>query len=529
MFYQEVLSISIDCQDVINLATGMNMIAVEPARYNNLKTTDCCDPNPFINPGLSCTNNRITGISWSSLDMTGVLNTSAIPKTTTFINFSNNFLKGTISSLPTNLTTIYLNSNQFLNILPIIPPKTTIFRIQLNKFNGTLPMLPTTVTDFMADNNLFTGSIPRYHDTLGSLELTNNLLSGPFPYLPTSMYTLGIQNVVLTGNIEYWPTSLTTVTLTGNLLTGCIPPFPSGTRYVTLGPGNSFTGNLNLTYPILVDIRNTKIREVNVIDKSQLSVCNLSNTPLLNKVTSYTTCTRTGLYTNATAYTCPTDPLETTVITTLAVTTPILTTVQSTMDAMTSIPIAPITTIETTVATTAIIAVTTMDISNNNTTNFLPSATFTILATTTQDATIKYSYSTAAQTTPSVINDFSYFSSLTDHFSTEDAYLASLRRRIRYSSLSTTTNTKSTLKKTIATTVFITPNNKKSVDYIVIDSSFFKLFGELTITMGIRVGLQLIMLIVISIKLLRLKKSRIVKKQVYSLSVDSRDLRLSAF
>ena len=69
-------------------------------------------------------------------------------------------------------------------------------------------------------------------------------------------------------------------------------------KYLDLGPGNHFSGSLRLDNPIDFFVIDNWITDIIVQNTSSLTVCNLSNNPLLGNpnINALTMCTKTGLY-----------------------------------------------------------------------------------------------------------------------------------------------------------------------------------------------------------------------------------------
>ena len=146
---------------------------------------------------------------------------------------------------------------------------------------------------------------------LTSLILFTNELTGTIPViLPNGLVVLSLQRNLLIGNIpSLLPSGLTYLSLYRNQLTGDLPYFPSTIQYLALGVpailgvpastyDNHFSGTLALYAPVMLYINDNWISDIIIQDSSGLSVCDFSNTPLLNNpnIVGLSICSQTGLY-----------------------------------------------------------------------------------------------------------------------------------------------------------------------------------------------------------------------------------------
>ena len=122
--------------------------------------------------------------------------------------------------------------------------------------------------------------------------------------IPSSVTLLHLyNNAAITGSIpSSLPSGLVELSVRGNQMSGDLPSFPSTLQYLALGypgsPQNHFTGSLRLNRPFELYINFNWITDVVVQDSSGLSICNLSNNPLLGNpnIVGLTMCTQNGLY-----------------------------------------------------------------------------------------------------------------------------------------------------------------------------------------------------------------------------------------
>ena len=133
-------------------------------------------------------------------------------------------------------------------------------------------------------------------------QLGGNIQDAVFP---PDLEVLQISGNSLTGSIPVFPASLERIHLNGNYLTGDISNLPTGLKIIYLAWfGDSiyspFTGTLNITKPTTISICKTLISDVVVANTSQILVCDLNNTPMLDSPNLNALrakgCTTSGVY-----------------------------------------------------------------------------------------------------------------------------------------------------------------------------------------------------------------------------------------
>eukprot|EP00834_Sanchytrium_tribonematis_P005832 NODE_382_length_8372_cov_0.676538.p3 type:complete len:247 gc:universal NODE_382_length_8372_cov_0.676538:2639-1899(-) len=138
-----------------------------------------------------------------------------------------------------------------------------------NIFYGKLPILPPTATKITFDSSRLTGDIsnvtfyhvqPNFISPLTNLQLQGNLFTGQIPPLPASLSLLYLHDNQLTGIVPALPNSLSRLTLSNQFLFGTI-----------------YLKQVNE-----LDISNTLISNITILDTSTLTYCKLSCTPTLN-------------------------------------------------------------------------------------------------------------------------------------------------------------------------------------------------------------------------------------------------------
>ena len=105
-------AVSMDCTNMIILANGMNLAAVQPS-IMTLLTTNCCTAT-----GVTCTGQNVTAISWRGYRMNGYLNFTAVPSGVSNLNLDGNWLTGTLPQLPEIMTIFSAGDNRLSGTLP---------------------------------------------------------------------------------------------------------------------------------------------------------------------------------------------------------------------------------------------------------------------------------------------------------------------------------------------------------------------------------------------------------------------------
>eukprot|EP00835_Amoeboradix_gromovi_P002447 NODE_139_length_17940_cov_0.254190.p4 type:complete len:399 gc:universal NODE_139_length_17940_cov_0.254190:7117-5921(-) len=284
LFFYIAYSLSVDCPDMINLASTLNMDIKQRVRMNRIKL-DCCGSST----GITCVNQRVTEIQWSALGLNGFINESAITSEIQNLYLYSNFdIHGAVpDNLPSKLRRLQLNSNSLNGTIPrISTPNLLVLRLFDNKLTGNIPELPNALTEAYLNKNLLTGNFPSVPPTLESLSLSSNLLSGKLPEISQS--------------------KLTVLYIDDNLFSGALPAFPNTLENLYLGYPypeiasrfNQFSGVLSLFRPKILCINDNLITEVIFTDSSAITYCDLSNNPLLPHVndTGLQKCTMNALY-----------------------------------------------------------------------------------------------------------------------------------------------------------------------------------------------------------------------------------------
>ncbi|KAI3815225.1 hypothetical protein L1987_14886 [Smallanthus sonchifolius] len=236
-------------------------------------TSDPCS-NPHVTHflcGLSCSNNRVTQLTFDRAGYAGTLSplVSQLTQLIT-IDLSDNKLSGPIPtslfSLP-NLQTLNLRSNSFSGTIP--PTISTLKSIQTldishNSLSGSLPnsLSSLTLTRLDLSFNKLTGPIPKLPLNLLELALRSNSLSGflsnPSFNELTQLEVVELSDNSLTGTIPSWVfllPSLQQLNLANNSFTGIEISKPLNSNLIAVDAGyNKIVGDLSVNfseYPML--------------------------------------------------------------------------------------------------------------------------------------------------------------------------------------------------------------------------------------------------------------------------------------
>ena len=266
---QIIHAASIDCQNVINLAKGLGVQSNQPVIWSALQT-DCCTAT-----GVTCVSQRVKQIVWTADGLDGVINGTALPSSLTNLILFDNQISGSVElSYPSGLLELRLDTNQLSGAIPsVLPSGLKHLSLSKNKFNGTIPsVFPSGLATLSVWNNQLTGTIPLIFPIgLTSLSLDGNQLTGTIPAnLPPGLWFFHVHD---------------------NLLTGDLPIFSSAITNIYLGypgqPGNQFTGTLSLSKPARIYMNDNLVTDIIIQDSSALTICDLSNNPLLGKSKSF--------------------------------------------------------------------------------------------------------------------------------------------------------------------------------------------------------------------------------------------------
>ena len=160
-----------DCSDVIALALAANMDARQPSIYSSLQL-DCC-----VDYTIICNTQRVTGISWQSMNLDGYIDENYIPSALTNFLINNNQLSGSFPNLPNSLTYIDLSNNRISGNLPPFSNAMKSVSIENNRLSGSVilnrPDYMTIQNNYIADVQV---SDPVNLGTSSVCDISNNPL-----------------------------------------------------------------------------------------------------------------------------------------------------------------------------------------------------------------------------------------------------------------------------------------------------------------------------------------------------------------
>ena len=286
VFLIAVLGLSVDCPNLINLASSLNVSTKQSAIWTALNI-DCCATS-----GVICASQRVTELDWHSLNLDGIFNETA---------------------LPSNLKVLALWGNKLTGNIP------TIF--------------PSGLTRFDVGGNEMTGTISaNFPNSVFYLSLYSNNLSGKIPSkLPTGLIALDVRSCQLSGDLPVFPIALQNFHGSGNFFTGTL----------TLKVAISFEINDNM----ITDIQIQDITNLQSCDISnnpllgnpripRLSACSqtglYSITTTFRPVVAYTITSREALHESSAKPSFEALPVETTSQITTSTEAPVETTPQIT-------------------------------------------------------------------------------------------------------------------------------------------------------------------------------------------------------
>ncbi|XP_076885868.1 putative LRR receptor-like serine/threonine-protein kinase At1g74360 [Bidens hawaiensis] len=217
------------------------------------------DPTPCTWPGITCSGNRVTGISLPDSNIAGNLfnNFSALTELTR-LDLSRNTIDGTIPpDLGTcrSLKVLNLSHNIIhgeLNFTGL--SSLEVLDLSVNRLSGDIrKSFPASCRNLVVANlssNNFTGRINGSMDECLKLEhvdLSTNLLTGELSVPINQFKELSVSENRLTGPLVFLGNcSLEVLDVSGNALAGAIPPEISNCKSLTNLDlsGNKFSGNI---------------------------------------------------------------------------------------------------------------------------------------------------------------------------------------------------------------------------------------------------------------------------------------------
>ena len=187
-----ILGVSIDCPNMINLALGLHVDVQQSWIMDQLRI-DCCTTS-----GVTCDNNRVTGIAWNQYMLDGTLNGTALPSSLLELHLWGNEITGRLpSKLPDSLENLDIDGNKLVGDVPTFPNTLTTLwlgswaignrltgTVRLNK-PGIVYIVDNWITDIIiTDSSIITGCDLSNNPLLGNPQLVglsmctkNNLYS----------------------------------------------------------------------------------------------------------------------------------------------------------------------------------------------------------------------------------------------------------------------------------------------------------------------------------------------------------------
>eukprot|EP00835_Amoeboradix_gromovi_P002806 NODE_167_length_16327_cov_0.361597.p2 type:complete len:1006 gc:universal NODE_167_length_16327_cov_0.361597:258-3275(+) len=250
-----------DCVDVIGFATKLNIDLVQPIVMESIEE-DCCS-----SAGVTCTAGRVKKIEWPNMYLNGTIEASFIPSDLNVLDLSQNRITGFVpEGMPSSLVNLTLHSNKLIGRVPSnLPLDLKNLDLSENLMDGSVPVtLPAGLLSLLLRKNKLSGSLPNIIPLgLVSIDVSNNYLSGSVPNLTTIDYVY---------------------------LNRDFPPF------------NQFTGIISVMKPKTLYVPNSHITSILISDTQQMTICNISNNPLLANANdaSLFSCVKDVLYSQST-------------------------------------------------------------------------------------------------------------------------------------------------------------------------------------------------------------------------------------
>ena len=219
-----IYAVSVDCTNMIELASGLGMQTAQPAIWTALQS-DCCNAT---RTEVYCDGSqRVWQINWDRIGLNGVINVTAIPS---------------------RVTRLYLNRNDITGSIPnALPSGLHVLDLSGNQMSGDLPPFPSTLQylylGYPGDpGNRFTGSL-RLNRPIG-LYINDNWITDVFiqdsSVLATSGYSCDLSNNPLLGNPNI---AVLSVCIKGGLYSAALLPVTRITLITTTIRGMHLTSS----------------------------------------------------------------------------------------------------------------------------------------------------------------------------------------------------------------------------------------------------------------------------------------------
>ena len=150
-----IVSTSVDCSAVINLAFGLNLNTVQPSYMTKIQL-DCCDNGI---DGVKCDpTSRVTQINWSRRGLNGSINATQLPSGLVNLDLSFNRISGGFPDLPSTLQTLNLQNNTITGSITTLPHGLVVLDLSGNLLTGNVPALPSTILYLYLGAPLYPGN-----------------------------------------------------------------------------------------------------------------------------------------------------------------------------------------------------------------------------------------------------------------------------------------------------------------------------------------------------------------------------------
>ncbi len=251
-----------DCDLAISLAQGLNMHVVNSLLMNRVQM-NCCTA-----PGIICSGQNVTQITWNGRGLNGTINSTAIPLQLDLLHLYVNSIHGNVPHIPTSAVKYLILYN--------------------NKLNGTMQSFPYMSFDVRVHLNEITGSIPNYPNTLALFYNHNNKMTGQLP--PMRPFNLYVSNNMLTGSIPSLLADMKYLRVDGNLLSGPMPPIPGTLLNLDINTPSSYSnvisGILSFNQPLGLLLFNSNFTAITITNNASLNYCDISYNPLSSLYTN---------------------------------------------------------------------------------------------------------------------------------------------------------------------------------------------------------------------------------------------------
>eukprot|EP00834_Sanchytrium_tribonematis_P003771 NODE_158_length_15065_cov_0.349125.p4 type:complete len:394 gc:universal NODE_158_length_15065_cov_0.349125:8755-9936(+) len=258
-----------DCDLLTQFASNLNVSSALMTQINN----NCCTG---IVTGVTCNSGQITVIDWSNKNLTGFIDGNMIPR---------------------GLTTLNLKLNKIQGLYPVNVPD-TIRNLDLshNQLVGPVSKIPNSIVTLFLSQNKLNGSFPVITGPLVNTDCSDNQFTGPLPAIPASVTNFAISRTFITGHIPFLP-NINYLYLADNLMSGDVSVIRAGITEFWI-QNNKFVGVLTLSRPTKFHVESNLIHEIVVSDTTAITVCNISNNPLLNStsILNLGICTKINLF-----------------------------------------------------------------------------------------------------------------------------------------------------------------------------------------------------------------------------------------